>query len=140
MPIDSDRKLKTLKTTRGKDIKIRYTQDNLEEWLVVQRQYFDNEGTELTPVTSLLLSRQVVGLNNPTIAHFGNSKPRYVSVCFGSQSNVLNESNFKVIVPYAPGDLNHNAHVNEIFAYISPSSSLNPSYPLSVSYQGESQF
>ena len=40
-------KIKKLKTIRGKDIKLRYTQDNLEDALINQRQYFDEDGNKL---------------------------------------------------------------------------------------------
>lgn len=98
MPTESEKGIKTLKTTRGRDITIRYTQDDGEEGLVNQRQYFDDNGAELTPITPLLLSRQVVGANTPTIDRLGNSDPRYISVCFGFFGNILGESNFKVVI------------------------------------------
>jgi hypothetical protein len=135
MPSSAD-KIKTLKTVRGKDLKIRYTQDNLEDALVNQRQYYDDNGDGLTPITPSLLARQVA-TNNPTIDKLGNSEPRYISACFGSPDNSLGESNFKVIVPYAPGDINQVGQIREIKGYISPSQFLTPKSPLSLTYHGE---
>lgn len=134
MPTSAE-KIKSLKTVRGKDLKIRYTQDNSEDALVTQRQYYDENGDELTPVTPLLLARQIA-TNNPTIDRLGNAEPRYISACFGSPQNKLGESNFKVIVPYAPGDNNQIEQVKEVYAYISASAFLSRS-PLSLTYHGE---
>ena len=129
-------KIKTLKTIRGKDLKIRYSQDNLQDALVNQRQYFDENSDTLTPVTPLLLARQV-NTNNPTIARLGNSEPRYISTCFGSTDNKSSESNFMVVIPYNPGDTNHNLHIQEILNYTSASQNLQPKSPLKLTYQGE---
>lgn len=128
--------IKTFKTVRGRDLKIRYTQDNLEDALVSQRQYYDENGDELTPVTPSLLARQIA-TNNPTIDRLGNAEPRYISACFGSPQNRLGESNFKVIVPYAPGDNGQIEQVKEVYAYISASTFLLPKSPLSLTYFGE---
>lgn len=128
--------IKTLKTVRGKDLKLRYTQDDLEDALVNQRQYYDNNGAELTPVTPLLLARQV-STNNPTIDRLGNAEPRYISACFGSPENSLGESNFKIIVPYAPGDINQIEQIKEVRSYISLSEFLLPNSSLSLTYHGE---
>ena len=133
----SDQKVKTLKTVRGKDIKIKYTQDSLEEALVTQRQYLDDNGIELTPITPLLLGRQVVGANSPTTPKLGSSQLRYISVCFGSSSNTLGESNFKVVIPYAPGDAIQAEQIREIRDYISFSQFLTPKTPLKLVYHGE---
>ncbi|MEG4251061.1 hypothetical protein [Microcoleus sp. Pol10D4] len=133
----SDQKIKTLKTVRGKDINIKYTQDNFEESIVTQRQYFDDNGAELTPITPLLLSRQVVGANSPTAARFGSSQLRHISVCFGSSNNTLGESNFKVVVPYAPGDPIQAEQIRETRDYVSPSQFLAPKTPLKLVYHGE---
>lgn len=133
----SDAKIKSLKTVRGRDIKIRYTQDNLDDALVNQRQYFDGDGNQLTPITPLLLARQVP-TNNPTIDRLGNAEPRYISACFGSPQNSSGESNFKIVVPYAPGDINQIEQIREIRNYISPSQFLEPKSPLSLAYHGES--
>lgn len=128
--------IKTLKTVRGKDLKIRYTQDNLEDALINQRQYYDENGDGLTPVTPLLLSRQVA-TSNPTIDKLGNVEPRYISTCFGSPANLFGESNFKVVVPYPPGDINQIEQTKEIRDYISPSQVLEPKSPISLTYHGE---
>lgn len=130
--------IKTLKTVRGKDLKLRYTQDDLEDALVNQRQYYDNNGAELTPVTPLLLARQV-STNNPTIDRLGNAEPRYVSTCFGSPDNSLGESNFKIIIPYAPGDINQIEQIKEARSYTSFSEFLFPKSPLSLTYHGENR-
>ena len=136
--LTSIEKIKILKTIRGKDLKIRYTQDDLKDTLVNQRQYYDNNGAELTPITPLLLARQV-STNNPTIDRLGNAEPRYVSACFGSPDNSLGESNFKVIVPYAPGDVNQIEQIKEVRSYTSLSEFLSPKSPLSLSYHGENR-
>jgi hypothetical protein len=136
MSTDSIAKIKTLKTIRGKDLKIRYTQDNLEDTLISQRQYFDKNGDILTPITDILLIRQVYP-PSPTIARIGNSKPRHILVCFGSTGNKSGETNFMVMIPYNPGDANHNLHIQEISNYISLSQELHPKSPLSLTYQGE---
>ncbi|MDF0553870.1 hypothetical protein [Kamptonema sp. UHCC 0994] len=136
MPSSSAEKVKSLKTVRGKDIKIRYTQDDFEDALVNQRTYLDENGDSLTPITPLLLARQV-GTPNPTIDRLGNSEPRYISACFGSPVNSSGESEFKVILPYAPGDTSHAEHIKEVFSYVSPSQFLDPKTPLSLSYHGE---
>jgi hypothetical protein len=128
--------IKTLKTVRGRDLKIRYTQDNLEDALVNQRQYYDENGDKLTPVTPSLLARQVA-TNNPTIDRIGNAEPRYISACFGSPDNKSGESNLKIIVPYAPGDNNQMEQIKEVRGHISVSTFLSPKSPLSLTYYGE---
>ncbi len=135
---NSVQRIKSFKTIRGKDLKLRYTQDDSEDALVNQRQYYDNNGAELTPVTSLLLARQV-STNNPIINRLGNAEPRYISACFGSPENSLRESNFKIIVPYSPGDTNQVEQIKELRDYISPSEFLSPKSPLSLSYHGENR-
>lgn len=134
----SEGKIKTLKTVRGKDLKIRYTQDDAEDALVNQRQYYDNNGAQLAPVTALLLARQVE-TNNPTIDRIGGAEPRYISACFGSPDNSSRESNFKIIVPYAPGDINQIEQIKEVRSYISASNLLAPKSPLSLTYHGENK-
>ncbi len=129
-------KIKKLKTIRGKDIKLRYTQDNLEDALINQRQYFDEDGNQLTPVTPLLLARQV-STSNPTIDRLGKSEPRYISACFGSPSNLSGQSEYKIFVPYAPGDVNQLEQIREVGNYASLSSFLVPKSPLALSYRGE---
>lgn len=128
--------IKTLKTVRGRDLKIRYTQDNLEDALINQRQYYDKNGDELTPVTFSLLARQVA-TNNPTIDRLGNADPRHISACFGSPDNKSGESNFKIIVPYAPGDDNQMEQIKEVRSYVSASTFLSPKSPLNLTYHGE---
>lgn len=128
--------IKTFKTVRGKDLKIRYTQDNLEDALITQRQYYDENGDGLTPVTQSLLARQVA-TNNPTIDRLGGTEPRYISACFGSPENKSGESNFKIVVPYAPGDSNQLEQIKEVRGYISASTLLSPKSPLSLTYYGE---
>lgn len=135
----SAEKAKTLRTVRGKDLKIRYTQDNLVDALINQRQFYDQDGQILAPITPKLLERQVVGSSNPTIARISGIEPRTVATCFGSAVNVSGESNFTVLIPYAPGDPNHNEHLREIVFYVSASPNLDPPTPLSVSYQGENR-
>lgn len=130
--------IKTLRTVRGKDLKLRYTQDDLEDALVNQRQYYDNNGAELTPVTPLLLARQVP-TNNPTIDRLGNAEPRYVSACFGSPGNSLSESNFKIIIPYAPGEINQIEQIKEVRNYVSLSEFLLPKSSLALTYHGENK-
>ncbi|WP_293335948.1 hypothetical protein [Microcoleus sp. CAWBG58] len=134
----SAQKIKAFKTVRGRDLKIRYTQDNLEDSLVSQRQYYDEGGNQLTPVTPLLLARQVA-TNNPTIDRLGNAEPRYISACFGSPQNKSGESNFKVIVPYAPGDNRQAEQIKEVGEYTSFSPSVEPRLPLQLTYHGENQ-
>jgi hypothetical protein len=134
---ESAEKIKSLKTVRGKDLKVRYTQDNFEDALINQRQYFDDNGDGLTPVTSLLLNRQVTGANNPTIDRLGKSEPRYISACFGSPRNSSGQSEFKILIPYAPGDPNQVEQIKEIRDYISPSQFLVPQSALALTYHGE---
>jgi len=134
--VNSVDKVKTLKTVRGNDIKLRYTQDNLDDALINQRKYFDDDGNQLTPVTPLLLARQVL-TNNPTIDRLGKSDPRYVSACFGSPTNLSGQSEYKVLIPYAPGDANQLEQIKEIRDYVSASSFLVPPSPLALMYQGE---
>lgn len=129
-------KIKKLETIRGKDIKLRYTQDNLEDALINQRQYFDGDGNQLTPITPLLLARQVL-TSNPTVDRLGKSEPRYVSACFGSPNNLSGQSEYKIFVPYAPGDVNQSEQIREVRSYISSSSFLVPKSPLALSYRGE---
>lgn len=134
----SPQKAKLFKTVRGKDLKIRYTQDNFEDALINQRQFYDASGVILTPITPKLLVRQVT-TNNPTIARLGNSEPRYVSTCFGSIATDSGESNFKVVIPYSPGDSDHNEHIKEIYNFTSLSVNLDPKFPLSLRYYGENR-
>ena len=138
MSTDSDQRVKTLKTVRGKDIKIRYTQDNLEDSLINQRVSFDQNNNILTPITPKLLERQVE-INTPTIPRLGGIEPRTITTCFSSVTTLSGKSKFVVLVPYAPGDERHSEHITELSTYISSSSNLNPSTPLSLSYQGENQ-
>jgi hypothetical protein len=128
--------IKTFKTVRGRDLKIRYTQDNLEDALINQRQYYDENGDELTPITPSLLARQVA-TNNPTIDRLGNTEPRHISACFGSPDNKTGESNFKIVVPYAPGDNNQIEQIKEVYDYTSTSAFFSPKSPLSLTYHGE---
>jgi len=134
--VSSIDKIKTLKTVRGKDIKLRYTQDNLDDALISQRQYFDEDIQQLTPITPLLLARQMP-TNNPTIDRLGKSEPRYVSACFGSPTNLLGQGKYKIVIPYAPGDANQLEQIKEIRDYVSASSFLVPPSPLALTYQGE---
>jgi hypothetical protein len=137
--MSADEKVKTLRTIRGKDLKIRYTQDNLVDGLINQRQFYDQDGQILAPITTKLLERQVIGDNSPIIPRLGGIEPRTVAICFGSAVNVSGESNFIVIVPYAPGDASHNEHLREVFNFVSPSPNLDPPSPLSVNYRGENR-
>lgn len=137
--MSADEKIKTLRTVRGKDLKIRYTQDNLVDGLINQRQFYDQDGQILAPITPKLLERQIIGNSSPTISRLGGIEPRSVTTCFGSVVNISGESNFIVIIPYAPGDANHGENLREIFNFVSPSPNLQPSSPLNVSYQGENQ-
>ena len=131
----SDEKVKTLRTVRGKDVKIRYTQDNLEEALISQRLFYDQNEVLLTPSTPKLLERQVA--TNDPIIQSGERKPRHVAMCFGSIATLSGESNFTVMIPYHPGDASHSEHLKEMFSYSSSSQNLIPQQPLKVSYHGE---
>ena len=135
----ADEKLKILRTVRGKDLKIRYTQDNLLEGLINQRQFYDSNGQILVPITPKLLERQIIGNNSSTIFRLAGIKPRTVTVCFGSAVNASAKSNFSVLIPYAPNDASHNDHLREIFSFLSPSLNIDPPFPLNISYQGENQ-
>ncbi len=137
--MNAKEKIRTLRTVRGKYLKILYTKDDLSEGLINQRQFYDADDQILAPITPKLLERQIIGNNNPTIARLGGVEPRHVVTCFGSAANISGESNFIVIIPYAPGDTSHNGHLREIFSFVSPSANLNPFSPLSVNYQGEKQ-
>ena len=131
-------KSKTFRTIRGKDLKIRYTKDSLIDCLIVQRQFYDQNNQILTPVTNKLLERLVSGGNSsPPLLASGNIEPRHIIGCFGSTVTESGGSNFKVIIPYAPGDSNHIEHLREVFNYVSSSPNLNPASPLNVSYYGE---
>lgn len=131
----SDIKIKSLKTIRGKDLKIRYTQDNFEDVLINQRQFLDETGNTLTPVSPKLLERQVT-TNNPTIAKTGSTQPRHVSACFGSPNNP-GERSYKIIIPYHPTEAGHSEQIQEIMNHNSPSQLLEPSSPLRLIYYGE---
>jgi hypothetical protein len=137
--MNAEKKIRTLRTVRGKDLKIRYTKDDWSEGLINQRQFYDADGQILAPITLKLLERQIIGNNNPTIARLGGVEPRHVATCFGSAANTSGESNFIVIIPYAPDNSNHNEHLREIFSFVSGSSNLDPPSPLSVNYRGENQ-
>ncbi|WP_341738743.1 hypothetical protein [Microcoleus sp. CAWBG640] len=134
----SAERIKTLKTIRGKDLKIRYTQDSFEDTVISQRQFYDENGVAIAPVTPKLLERQVV-TNNPIIAKVGTLEPRSVSVCFGSKVNKSGESNFKVFIPYHPGDAGHNEQIQEVLNYTSSSQSVEPKSPLRLTYSGENR-
>lgn len=135
--MSSASKVKALKTTRGVDIKLRYSLDEGGEGLVNQRQYFDDSGSLLTPITPALLVRQVLSMNSPGLEKVGKVEPRYVMVCFASPTNLSGESNFKVLIPYAPGDASQSEQIKEIRDYVSASSFLVPPSPLALMYQGE---
>jgi hypothetical protein len=134
----SPKKAKILKTVRGIDLTLRYTSDNLVDSLINQRQFFDQDKIALAPVTPKLLERQVQP-STPSISRLVAIDPRFVKVCFGSVANVSGESNFQIIIPYAPGDAGHKEHLREIFAYVSSSANINPSTALNVSYYGENK-
>jgi len=131
----SPQKAKTLKTVRGLDITLRYTQDNSIDALINQRQFYDQDGMLLAPITPKLLERQVQP-STPSLPRLGGVKPRIIKACFGS-FNTSGESNFQIIVPYAPGDFSHGEQLREVFAYVSSSGNLYPSIALNVSYHGE---
>jgi hypothetical protein len=131
------KKVKTFQTVRGKDLRIRYTKDNLVDILIVQRQFYDQSNQILSPITPKLLERQVIGDNSPARLSLKNAELRHIIACFGSVATVLGESNFKVIIPYAPTDPNHKEQLREIFNYVSSSSNLNPPSALNISYHGE---
>lgn len=135
----ADENIRILRTVRGKDLKIRYTQDNLVEGLINQRQFYDSNGQILAPITPKLLERQIIGDNSPIFSRLAGIEPRMVKVCFGSNINVSGESNFSVLIPYAPGDASHNEHLREIFSFVSSSPNLNPPTPLNINYQGENR-
>jgi len=135
--VSSASKVKARKTIRGVDIKLRYSLDEGGEGLVNQRQYFDDSGSLLTPITPTLLARQVLGMNSPGLEKVGKIEPRYVSACFASPTNLSGESNFKVVIPYAPGDVNQTEQIKEIRDYVPSSSFLVPTTPLALTYQGE---
>ncbi len=131
----SDARIKSLRTIRGKDLKIRYTQDNFEDILVNQRQFLDETGNTLTPVSPKLLERQVA-TNNPAIAKIGGTQPRHISACFGSPNNP-GERSYKIIIPYHPDEIGHSEQIQEILNYNSSSQLLEPSSPLKLLYHGE---
>ncbi|WP_293128879.1 hypothetical protein [Microcoleus sp. bin38.metabat.b11b12b14.051] len=126
-------KISTRKTIRGVDIKLRYSLDDGGEGLVNQRQYFDDSGSLSTPITPALLTRQVTGFNSPGIERVGKIEPRHIITCFASQTNLSGESNFKVVIPYAPGDPGHIEQIQEIAGFQSQIGN-----PLSLAYYGES--
>jgi hypothetical protein len=130
-------KAKTLRTIRGKDVKIRYTKDTLVDCLISQRQFYDQHNQILTPITAKLLERQINGSNSPPVLGENITEQRHVTVCFGSLATASGESNFKVLIPYAPGDFSHNEQLREIFNYTSPSLNLSPPFALNISYYGE---
>jgi len=134
----SPKKASVMRTIRGVDVTIRYTSDDLVDSLINQRQFFDQDNTALLPVTSKLLERHVQP-STPSISRLVGIDPRFVKVCFGSVANISGESNFQVIIPYAPGDAGHKEHLREIFAYVSFSANINPSTPLNVGYYGENR-
>ncbi|MEZ2280385.1 MAG: hypothetical protein ACBR12_26125 [Microcoleus sp.] len=119
-------------------MKIRYTQDSFEDTVISQRQFYDENGVAITPVTPKLLERQVV-TNNPIIAKIGTLEPRSVSVCFGSSVNKSGESKFKVVIPYHPRDADHNEQIQEVLNYTSSSQSVEPKSPLRLTYSGENR-
>lgn len=134
--MSSSLRITTLKSIRGKDIKLRYTQDDFEDALVNQRTYFDDGATLLTPITSKLLERQV-SPPDPALEKMGGGNPRHAICCFGSPLNQLGESHFKVIIPFCPGDDNLNLQIAELKGYNSPSHFLEPKKILAIKYHGE---
>jgi hypothetical protein len=134
----SPKKAKILKTVRGIDLTLRYTSDNGIVSLITQRQFLDQDGVTLAPVTLKLLERQVQP-STPAIPRLSGLKPRTVTTCFGSLANISGESNFTIIIPYPPSDTNHSQHLREIFEYVSPSVNLSPPRALDISYYGESK-
>ena len=126
-------KINIRKTIRGLDVKLRYSLDEGGEGLVNQRQYFDDSGSLLTPVTPALLARQVLGINSPGLGKVGKVEPRHAVACFASQTNLSGEGSFKVVIPFAPGDSNQAQQVREIAGFQSQLGK-----PLSLAYHGES--
>jgi hypothetical protein len=131
--VSSVSKISKRKTIRGSDIKLRYSLDEGSEGLVNQRQYFGESGLPLTPITPTLLARQVIGVNSPGLARVGEINPRYVTACFPSPLNLSGESNFKIIIPYAPGDSDQLEQIREIAGFQAQIGNL-----LSLAYHGES--
>ncbi|MGK7951401.1 MAG: hypothetical protein AB4368_22105 [Xenococcaceae cyanobacterium] len=71
-----------------------------------QRSYLDSNGIEITPITSLFLAR-VIDFNEKVT---GSSQGlRYLEAHIG-------QSAFKANIPYAPGNPNLKAHLQEILA------------------------
>lgn len=132
----SEEIINTYRTIRGRDIKLRYTQDDNEDGLINQRTFFDPNGDQLTPVTPLLLARET-GTPNPALDRVGSKKARTATVCFGNPSNLSGESNFTVIIPYHPGDSVFADHLRELFNYTSLSAFLDPNTPQLITYHGE---
>lgn len=135
----SPQKAKKMQTVRGVDLTLRYTSDDGTDSLITQRQFFDQDGVILAPVTPKLLERQVQP-STPSIPRLGGLKPRTVTTCFTSVGNITGKSTFVTIVPYAPGDADHNQHLREIFNYVSPSNNLGSPSALDVIYHGENKF
>ena len=125
-------KINIRKTIRGLDVKLRYSLDEGGEGLVNQRQYFDDSGSLLTPVTPALSTRQVLGINSPGLGKVGKIEPRHAVACFAS-TNLSGEGSFKVVIPFAPGDSSQVQQLREIADFQSQLGT-----PLSLVYYGES--
>ena len=124
------------RTVRGKDLRIRYTQDNSQEILINQRQFYDGNGVILSPITSKLLEREVL-VDNP-LPQSKAFTPRRVVSCFASK-NISGKSEFSTIIPYCPGDINHKLQIQELTNYVSHSQNLDPPRPLNLMYYGENR-
>lgn len=97
---------------RLRDIKIRYTKDMGSDKIIAQRVYVNvDDGTAITPITPLLLARQVP---SDWVVEPKEEEYRNVEVCFIVNNK---ESNFRAIVPYRPEDPDLKNHVREIKFY-----------------------
>lgn len=116
-----------LKVRRYKDIGIYYDSDFGFTTILRQRTYKTENGEIQTPITPLLLARQVeTDCKIPVVAAF---EARYINACFANPDNDTGESNLKVIVPYRGTDeVNHKGQIKEIAAF---------SGVLAVDYKGE---
>jgi len=101
-------------TRRYKDLVIRYSSDFNFDILLRHRIYKTEDGTIETPITPMLLARQVESDCKPPKRTFNE---RHVIACFANPDTKTGESNLKAIIPYLPNTVEHKTHIQEIKAY-----------------------
>ena len=96
--------------------KFYYTNDLTENILRTQREYKDNLGSVIIPVTNLFLSRRYQGKEKVSK---NVDKERHVLVTIVDESNDAGKAEYKQFLPFNPSDNNLVLHLKEIKSVVS---------------------